>query len=152
MRRKLSRKRTDEGVIKTERDYRRADRENDDTFDLTDEEAFVPSSVLTTVHISRYVRSRARKSSRGVKIDDPFPFLTLPPEVRNMVYQCVLVSTALDPIRLDEGSMMFAPGGIETAILLTNRAVRIAQFECCLLPDYDYTCLRKLNASPFSSL
>src|SRR5882757_2816578 len=123
MGRKRSRKRVDSEVIKTQRDSRRADRENDDTFNLTDEERVVESMKYTTAPVSRYLRTKARKSRSTARSGGPFPFLHLPPEVRNMVYRHIVVSKAPYPIRLDSGSEIFSPGGIETAILLANRTV-----------------------------
>lgn len=69
-----------------------------------------------------------RADKENDETDDYFPFLKLIPEIRDMIYECLLVSKATEPIQLDESGGEFTPGGIETAILRTNRAVCIAQF------------------------
>jgi hypothetical protein len=131
------RRREDESVIKTEPDTRRADRENDDTFELTDEEAEVKkTSKFTTVEYNRYLRSKARskarKSSQEVQLHDPFPFLRLSPEIRNMIYRYLVVSKSPYPIRLDSTGCI-SQGGIETAILVANRQVRASELDIVFL-------------------
>jgi len=118
---KKKRVKYDPDVIKTERDWRRATgKEDDDDFQLSDEEKDNPKRTWTTTTLSRYDRRRSRKSSD--KSDEPFPFLKLPAEIRNMIYRYVVVSKAPGPIRLDTDGT-FHKGGIETAILATNHQV-----------------------------
>ena len=121
-------KRGDPDVVKTEPDDRRADRYNDDTLDLSDDEVVIEPSMFITAAISRYRRAKTRKPSRGANAQPPFRFLDLPPEMRVMIYRYLLVSKAPHSISLDAGSVAFQPGGIETAILLANRMVRATLF------------------------
>ena len=125
---KRRRKRADLEVVKTERDDRRADRYNDDTLDLSDNEVAIALEKFVTAPISRYRRARTRRASRDANAQRPFRFLDLPPELRDKVYRHLLVSNAPNSIGLDAGSVVFQPGGIETAILLANWMVRTYYF------------------------
>jgi len=111
----------DPDVIKTERDWRRATgKEDDDDFHLSEEEKDNPKRTWTTTTLSLYDRRKSRKSSDNS--DEPFPFLKLPAEIRNMIYRYIVISKAPGPIQLG-AEPIFTKGGIETAILTTNHQV-----------------------------
>ena len=114
----------DESVIKTERDTRRATKEDDETWDEdTDaqQQFNVPPRYITTPAESIYLRTKTRKTIRRDE-EILFPFLLLPAEIRNMIYRYLVLSKSGKPIRLDQVTS-FVPGGIETAILRTNKLV-----------------------------
>jgi hypothetical protein len=118
---KRKRIRDDPDVIKTQRDFRRATGdEKDDDFDVVDEPKINLDRGWTTIGFTRYKRAKLRESMP--KALDPFPFLNLPAEIRNMVYRFLVVSRSPNRIRLDVVKD-FQPGGIDIAIMLTSRQV-----------------------------
>lgn len=148
-RKRKMRKVRDVEVIKTERDIRRASKENDDTIDVTDNEVEDEPTEYITLSLSSYHRFKARKSTRAIS-DQPFEFRDLPPEVRNEIYGCIVVSKSGTPIRLDGHYHVFAPGGIETAILRTCRQVRRKiNINCILCPIALKMLLTLLSAGVF---
>ena len=116
------RHRREGSVVRTEPDHNRATgREDEDEFEMEPEDTVVPrSAAFITKCESRYLRSKARKPDENSETN--FPFLSLPAEIRNMIYRYLVVSKAPGPIRLDQ-TQVFAPGGIEIAILMTNHQV-----------------------------
>lgn len=141
--RRKSRK-ADEDIIKTEPDKKRATGEDDEN-DFDEDDGEVPlkmpeqhkygwtsmRGVLDRKHVLRKFHSRQEETN--------FPFLSLPPEIRNMIYRYLLVSKAenhwvrrgtgqrqMEPIELETPVIgrLWRPGGIETAILSVNRQVR----------------------------
>lgn len=118
---KRKRVKNDPDVIKTARDFRRATGDgHDDDFEEADEPKINLEQAWTDINFSRYKRAKLRESMP--KAADPFPFLNLPAEIRNMVYRYLVVSKSPTKIRLDLAKD-FTPGGIDTTILLANRQV-----------------------------
>lgn len=129
---KRRRRQTDPDVIPTEPDRRRATgKEDEDAFDEPEEEVVAPViNKWTTAANSRYLRLRARQTSKPA--ESSFPFLLLPAEIRNMIYRYLVISKSPEPIRLDS-VRNFRSGGIETAILLANRLVCLNQIAPSLI-------------------
>jgi len=76
-----------------------------------------------------YKRSKVfGKSKLIADANNAFPFLKLPPEIRNMIYRYLVVSRSDAPINLSDISKWYTAGGIQTAILSTNKQVM-----CCLV-------------------
>lgn len=57
--------------------------------------------------------------------NETFPFLKLPPEIRNMIYRYLVVSRSDAPINLTDTSKWYTAGGIQTAILSINKQVSL---------------------------
>lgn len=122
---KRKRVKKDLDVIKTEPEYRRATGdEKDDDFDVINEPKVNLDRCWTTIGFTRYKRTKLRQPMP--KADDPFPFMSLPGEIRNMIYRYLVVSKSKDKIRL-HSSDAFTPGGIDIAIILTNKKVFCTQ-------------------------
>lgn len=121
------RKRTkiDHDVIRTEPDHRRASGAGDDDDDVEDE-AVSRTPKYEPVYTTRDdVIHRRRWTARKSKTQElRFPFFSLPAEIRNMVYRCLVVSQRDEPIDLTaDGNKRFPSGKIETAILFANKQV-----------------------------
>ncbi|KAH8599388.1 hypothetical protein B0O99DRAFT_389738 [Bisporella sp. PMI_857] len=127
----------DNDVIKTEKDYQRATgREDENNFEIEEEKVNLDAKLTfqewiyqdyTNKTASHYKRARLRQGLgiTGTDIDEAFPFLRFPPEIRNMIYRYMVISRAETRIHLDTGVIgkFYKPGGIETAILSTCKQI-----------------------------
>jgi hypothetical protein len=122
---KKRQKKVDPDVVYTQRDERRATGNADE--DEFDEAAEVSRDAMGVYYYQPLVKTLAetrRERYAGAKKDSittNFPFMTLPAEIRNMIYRYIVLSRSGKPINL--GSKLFYPGGIQTALLVINRQV-----------------------------
>ena len=130
-----SKRKADEDVIKTEPDKRRATGNDEE-----DEAEEIANALVTVAPLQpAYINKRTTRASFGRKsismavttaTKTDFPFLSLPAEVRNMIYRLIVVSTSPKPIfiTLDRYTRVFY-GGICTSILFTNKQVSASQID-----------------------
>lgn len=121
----MRQRRRGRSTIYTKRNTCRATKYLDDCDDDDDKQEIMPFGFeltgYTTTHTSRSekIKNLVKRSEGSTK---SFPFMRLPPEIREMVYYHVVIPKSHYPILLND-DIYFRPGGIETAILSTNRNV-----------------------------